>query len=84
MPGRENFESIRPGGEPVTRAGFFKPQHRRTVPSSQTQDQAPAYSSSQENRAYLNGDIELRNFRPSEEDVELISQAENHEFSKIG
>lgn len=82
LPGRENLESIRPGVEPVTRAGFFRPQLRRAI-SAEKRDQAPAFSSSQD-QAYLNGDSEIRNFRPSGEDVDLILQAENHNFSKIG
>ena len=80
LPGREDLNSIRPSVAPVTRAGFFRPQHRRAI-LPESQDQAP---SSSQDRAYVKGDSELRNFRPSEEDVDLISQAENHEFSKIG
>ena len=81
LPARDNLESLRPRIEPVTKSGYFRPQNRRVGGSEENRDHRSG--SNGENRTYLSGNSELRNFLPKEEDDNLISEAENHEFIKI-
>ncbi len=81
LPTSESFESSRPRIEPVTKAGHFRPQNRRVGASEENRDHKSG--SNGETRTYLTGNSEQTNFLPKEEDDYLITEAENHEFSKL-